>query len=131
MNDDKAGYRYRRYGFRSNVPLISTRDQWMSYFDDRFENIDTTCECECNCDGGCGCDDIKEAITEAINENLDEKFCHVHHHIEDAKEQISCKVCCAKKAIIKHIDDTVETINFAQNFSDLNEQVQEILEKLG
>lgn len=133
MNSERTEYRYSRYGFRSNVPLISNQDQLLSYFDNKFDNIEVDCNCECKseCDCDCCCEEIKEAITNTLNENLNEKFCEVHHHIEDAKQTLCCKICCAKKDIERHIDDTVETINFAQNFSDLNQQVQEILEKLG
>ena len=54
----------------------------------------------------------------------------VHKHIEDAKEHLCCDVYCAKNDIKNHIDHKIDTINFEEQFSNLNEQVTEILNRL-
>jgi outer membrane protein assembly factor BamA len=70
--------------------------------------------------------EIIENITEVINEAKT----NINENIEDAEHTISCQICCAKNEIIEHIDNKFEEANFEENFSNLNEQVTEILNKL-
>ena len=119
---------YRRDEFFDKVPLISCKDQMKLYLDNKFGAIDIDIDTE----------EIKETIVNTIdstldstlNSTLDNKLNKVHHHIEDAKEHLCCDVFCAKNDIKKHIDNKIDTINFEEQFSNLNEQVTEILNKL-
>ena len=119
---------YRRDKFFDNVPLISCKDQMISYLEGKFGSIDIDIDS----------DEIKETIVNTIdssldstlNSTLDNKLNKVHHHIEDAKEHLCCDVFCAKNDIKKHIDNKIDTINFEEQFSNLNEQVTEILNRL-
>ena len=119
---------YRCDNFCDKVPLISCKDQMKLYFDNKFGAIDIDIDTE----------EIKETIVNTIdssldstlNSTLDNKLNKVHHHIEDAKEHLCCDVFCAKNDIKKHIDNKIDTINFEEQFSNLNEQVTEILNKL-
>ena len=115
---------YRRYKFFDKVPLISCKDQMKLYFDNKFGAIDIDIDSE----------EIKETIVNTIDSSLDSsldsKLNKVHKHIEDAKEHLCCDVYCAKNDIKKHIDNKIDTINFEEQFSNLNEQVTEILNKL-
>ena len=115
---------YRRDKFCDNVPLISCKDQMKLYFDNKFGAIDIDIDSE----------EIKETIVNTIdstlNSTLDSKLDKVHKHIEDAKEHLCCDVYCAKNDIKKHIDNKIDTINFEEQFSNLNEQVTEILNRL-
>ena len=119
---------YRCYKFFDKVPLISCKDQMKSYFDNKFGAIDIDIDTE----------EIKETIVNTIDSSLnstldstlDSKLNKVHKHIEDAKEHLCCDVYCAKNDIKKHIDNKIDTINFEEQFSNLNEQVTEILSRL-
>ena len=119
---------YRCYKFFDKVPLISCKDQMKSYFDNKFGAIDIDIDTE----------EIKETIVNTIDSSLnstldstlDNKLNKVHHHIEDAKEHLCCDVFCAKNDIKKHIDKKIDPINFEEQFSNLNEQVTEILSRL-
>ena len=119
---------YRRDEFFDKVPLISCKDQMKLYLDNKFGAIDVDIDTE----------EIKETIVNTIdssldstlNSTLDNKLNKVHKHIEDAKEHLCCDVFCAKNDIKKHIDNKIDTINFEEQFSNLNEQVTEILNKL-
>lgn len=78
-------------------------------------------------------DTAKTEIIENIgtnNEGLKEEIKGIHHHIEDAKDHLCCDICCAKTDIKKHIDNKFDEINFEEQFSNLNEQAEAILEKL-
>ena len=128
--DIKTDYRCDK--FCDKVPLISCKDQMKLYFDNKFGAIDIDIDTE----------EIKETIVNTIdstlnstldstlNSTLDSKLDKVHKHIEDAKEHLCCDVFCAKNDIKKHIDNKIDTINFEEQFSNLNEQVTEILNKL-
>ena len=115
---------YRRDEFFDKVPLISCKDQMISYLEGKFGSIDIDIDS----------DEIKETIVNTIdstlNSTLDSKLDKVHKHIEDAKEHLCCDVFCAKNDIKKHIDKKIDPINFEEQFSNLNEQVTEILNKL-
>ena len=124
--DIKTDYRCDK--FCDKVPLISCKDQMKLYFDNKFGAIDIDIDSE----------EIKETIVNTINSSidssldssLDSKLNKVHKHIEDAKEHLCCDVYCAKNDIKNHIDHKIDTINFEEQFSNLNEQVTEILNKL-
>ena len=119
---------YRCYKFFDKVPLISCKDQMKLYLDNKFGAIDIDIDTE----------EIKETIVNTIdstldstlNSTLDNKLNKVHQHIEDAKEHLCCDVFCAKNDIKKHIDKKIDPINFEEQFSNLNEQVTEILSRL-
>lgn len=115
---------YRCDKFCDKVPLISCKDQMKLYFDNKFGAIDIDIDSE----------EIKETIVNTIDSSLDSsldsKLNKVHKHIEDAKEHLCCDVYCAKNDIKNHIDHKIDTINFEEQFSNLNEQVTEILNKL-
>ena len=122
---------YRGWKFWDKVPLITRDKMFKAYLDGKFDNIDVDVNVDVDVDTA----DIKETITETINENLenlglDNKFCKVHQHIEEAKDHLCCDICHAKKDIKKHIDDKLDPINFEEQFSNLNEQAQTIIEKL-
>ncbi len=120
--DIKTDYRCDK--FCDKVPLISCKDQMKLYFDNKFGAIDIDIDSE----------EIKETIVNTIDSSLDSsldsKLNKVHKHIEDAKEHLCCDVYCAKNDIKNHIDHKIDTINFEEQFSNLNEQVTEILNKL-
>ena len=120
--DIKTDYRCDK--FCDKVPLISCKDQMKLYFDNKFGAIDIDIDSE----------EIKETIVNTIDSSLDSsldsKLNKVHKHIEDAKEHLCCDVYCAKNEIKKHIDNKIDPINFEEQFSNLNEQVTEILNKL-
>lgn len=113
---------YRGWKFRDKVPLIPRDQQWKSYFDAKFGGIDVDVDIDTN--------EIKETIENALNSSLDSKLCHVHKHIEDAKEHLCCDICCARKDIKEHINSKFEEINFEEKFSNLNEQAETIIQKL-
>ena len=120
--DIKTDYRCDK--FCDKVPLISCKDQMKLYFDNKFGAIDIDIDSE----------EIKETIVNTIDSSLDSsldsKLNKVHKHIEDAKEHLCCDVYCAKNDIKNHIDHKIDTINFEEQFSNLNEQVTEILNRL-
>ena len=120
--DIKTDYRCDK--FCDKVPLISCKDQMKLYFDNKFGAIDIDIDSE----------EIKETIVNTIDSSLDSsldsKLNKVHKHIEDAKEHLCCDVFCAKNDIKKHIDKKIDPINFEEQFSNLNEQVTEILSRL-
>ena len=120
--DIKTDYRCDK--FCDKVPLISCKDQMKLYFDNKFGAIDIDIDSE----------EIKETIVNTIDSSLDSsldsKLNKVHKHIADAKEHLCCDVCCAKNEIKKHIDNKIDPINFEEQFSNLNEQVTEILNRL-
>ena len=124
--DIKTDYRCDK--FCDKVPLISCKDQMKLYFDSKFGAIDIDIDSE----------EIKETIVNTINSSIDSsldssldcKLNKVHKHIEDAKEHLCCDVYCAKNDIKNHIDHKIDTINFEEQFSNLNEQVTEILNRL-
>ena len=134
---------YRRYKFFDKVPLIPKDEQWLSYFDGKFSNI--------NVDGN----EIKEIIEQTLDKNLDDKFDEVNTnladkfdevntklddkfdevntHIDDAKDHLCCDICCSKNEIKKEINNfqtKFDAINFEDKFSDLNEQAERIIAKL-
>lgn len=113
---------YRGWKFRDKVPLIPRDRIWKAYFDAKFDAI--------NIDVDIDEEEIKETIEDTINNNLDDKFCKVHKHIEEAKDHLCCDICHAKKDVKKHIDDKFDAINFEEQFSNLNEQAETIIQKL-
>ena len=128
MFEKRTSFNFRCYKFFDKVPLISCKDQMKLYFDNKFGAIDIDIDTE----------EIKETIVNTINSSIDSsldssldcKLNKVHKHIEDAKEHLCCDLCCAKNEIKKHIDNKIDPINFEEQFSNLNEQVTEILNRL-
>ena len=119
---NRIGLDYRGWKYRDKVPLIPRDQQWFGYFEKKFADIDVDIDIDT--------DEIKEVIETTINKNLDGKFCNVHKHIEDAKKHLCCDICCAKKDIKKHIDNKIDPIHFEEQFSNLNEQVETIINLL-
>lgn len=112
---------YRGWRFFDKVPLISREDQWKYYFDGKFDGISVDIDA----------DEIRETIETALDDGLDCKLGKVHKHIEDAKEHLCCDICHSKNDIKRHIDSKIDPIHFEEQFSNLNEQVAEILNRLG
>ena len=119
---------YRRWKFWDKVPLITKEQQWMMYFDGKFDGIDV------DVDVSVDTKPIEEVVENTIENILENAFedglSKVHKHIEDAKEHLCCDICCARKDVKKHIDDIFDSIDFEEKFSDLNQQAQTIIEKL-
>lgn len=119
---------YRRWKFWDKVPLITKEQQWMRYFDGKFDGIDV------DVDVSVDTKPIEEVVENTIENILENAFedglSKVHKHIEDAKEHLCCDICCARKDVKKHIDDIFDSIDFEEKFSDLNQQAQTIIEKL-
>lgn len=111
---------YRGWKFRDKVPLIPRDQIWKAYFDAKFGGINVDIDEN----------EIKETIENTLNSGLDCKLCKVHKHIEEAKEHLCCDICHAKKDIKQHIDEKFEEINFEEQFSNLNEQAETIIQKL-
>lgn len=136
MRDIKSDYRGWR--FRDKVPLITKDTQWRQYFDSKFANIDIDCDFDFDFDPNQIIEPIQNSIevnvqngVETLETHIDEKLCRVHEHIEEAKDHLCCDICCAKNDIKNHIDEKIEPIMlFEEEFSNLNEQVQTIIDKL-
>jgi len=112
---------YRGWIYRDKVPFIPREQQWIDYFNSKFDGIDVDVDVDIDTD----------AITQSIKDELESSLCCVHKHIEEAKKHLCCDICYAKKDIKKHIDEKIEPIMlFEENFSNLNEQVQQILDKI-
>lgn len=109
---------YRGWKFWDKVSLIPKDQQWKYYFDGKFGSIDVDSE------------EIKETIENTLDCSLDCKFHRVHEHIEEAKNHLCCDICCSRNDIKKHIDKKFDDINFEEEFSNLNEQVETIINKL-
>ena len=113
---------YRGWKFWDKVPLIPRDQQWKAYFESKFGGIDVDVDIDMN--------EIKETIEDTLNSSLDCKLCNVHKHIEEAKQHLCCDVCCAKNDIKQHIDNKFDEANFEEQFSNLNEQIETIIQKL-
>lgn len=113
---------YRGWKFWDKVPLIPRDQQWKAYFEGKFGAIDVDVDIDT--------DEIKETIQNTINNSLEGKLCQVHKHIEEAKEHLCCDICHAKCDVKQHIDNKFDAINFEEQFSNLNEQVETIIQKL-
>jgi hypothetical protein len=127
----------REYGYMDDTSLSSRCDQIKEYLDEKMGSTSKIT------------DTIKETITDSMS-TYDEKFCCTNCHIERAKKEIINKIdnqgsgsgCCCKLAtkedvknaieeINEHTDSKFDEMNFNQQFSDLNQQVREIKNKLG
>lgn len=124
---------YRGWLFRDKVGLIPRDRLWKDYFEKKFSEIDIDVDFDT--------DQIQQMIDNAINsiednfgtvieDKLHSHLCHVHKHIEEAKDHLCCDICCAKKDIKDHVDCLFDSINFEEQFSNLNEQAQRIIQKL-
>ena len=123
---------YRGWRFRDKVPLIPREQQWFSYFNSKFDDIDIDVDVDIDTD------DLKqyfkttiEEDLSSVHEHIDNAECHINTHIDEAKCHLCCKINDAKNNINHHIDEKIEPIlHFEENFSNLNEQVQQILGRL-
>ncbi len=75
-------------------------------------------------------DEVKEDVKEGVINEINASEENIVNKIEDAKEHLCCDICCSKNEIINHIDSKIDAVNFEEEFSNLNEQVAEILRKL-
>ena len=140
---------YRGWLFRDKVPLITKDKMWKKYFDTKFGDIDIDVDSmteeikdtvETTIENGLnnGLDTMTEQVKETVettienslNTGFESKLCGVHKHIEDAKNHICCDICHAKKDIKQHVNNKFEAINFEEQFSNLNEQAEIIINKL-
>lgn len=138
---------YRKYKFCDIVPLIPKENQWKEYLDSKFDNIDI--DVNIDTDGMTEkientinsntenitkrIDEAKEEVKEVVNDQtnvINKAKESVEYKIDTAKDDINCNICCTSKEIKKHIDDKIDPIKFEEKFSNLNEQVSEILNKL-
>lgn len=131
---------YRRYCFFDRVPLISCKDQIRSYLENKFASInidtdeikdviETTIENIMETDFGNNFQEVHRHIDEA-KDDVNSNFQSLNDHIEEAKDHLCCDICCAKNDIKRYIDDKIDPINFQEQFSNLNEQVVRILNKI-
>lgn len=119
---------YRRWKFWDKVPLITKDAQWKRYFDGKFDAIDVDVDVDIDTKP------IEDAVETTINNILENAFesglNRVHEHIDEAKEHLCCDICCARNDVKKHMDDVLDSIDFEEKFSNLNEQARTIIEKL-
>lgn len=101
---------YRCYKFFDKVPLISCKDQMISYFNGKFESIDIDTE------------EIKQTIINTIDDSLDDKVSEIHTHIDTTKDDISNEINSSEERIDTHIDEAKDDIT--------NEISNEITNKL-
>lgn len=151
---------YRPWEFADNVQLIPREVQWKTYFDKKFGDIDIDIDMdefkgiveevvETNIEPvNINIEEAKTEINNSITDSKEEIITHIDeakedvineinaseenivNKIEDAKEHLCCDICCSKNEIINHIDSKIDAVNFEEEFSNLNEQVAEILRKL-
>lgn len=126
---------YRGWKFRDKVPLIPRDQQWKHYFDSKFDAIDVDVTVDIDTDEiinaiGDKIDETFDGFDDILNTTLDTKLVDVHKHIEDAKSHLCCDICCAKNDIKTHIDNKFNAVNFEEQFSNLNEQAERIIQKL-
>ena len=130
---------YKEYGYNDKVPLIDKCSQMYDYLEQKFNSI-----------GHIDTDVIENTITNTIENSLGDincKFCTVNKNINRAKKEIieevqEIKTPClchlatkedvrqAVKDINEHTDEKFNEINFIEKFSDLNQQVRELKDKL-
>lgn len=131
---------YKEYGFDDKVPLIDKCSQMYGYFEQKFSGVSVDT------------DVIENTITNTIENSMSDmncKFCGVNNHINNAKNEIihelkhvEAKMPCTcnfttkddvKKAVCdinKHTDEKFDEIDFSKQFSDLNQQVRELNDKI-
>lgn len=119
---------YRRYGYKSDVGMISKSEQLKNYLDEKFANVSVDT------------DVITNTINTAIDESMDCQFRGVNCHIENAKNEIinnlSCSAnpCAATKQDIadavtqinSHTDEKFNEVDFLKQFQDINEQIKNL-----
>ena len=74
---------------------------------------------------------ITDTFNDTISPKIDEVECRIDEideHIEQAKQHLCCDISCAKTQVVNVINEKNEEVQEA--FSDLNEQVAEILAQL-
>lgn len=126
---------YRAYEFTDDTPYVGRTAQIKEYLDSKFANIDIDTE------------KVDRTIRHSVHESLkdvDCQFCGVHKHIECAKNEIienqgGCGGCCematkqdiqeAVAAINAHTDSKFDEVDIPGEFADLNELVQQIVNR--
>lgn len=142
MDKVKKANDYKRYGFDDNVPYQSCCERIKDYLDDKFAGVN-----------GVDQKEIHDTITSSINESMSGVNCQLHgikHDIHCSTHVIvdeihehaggGCQQCLVEKISEKlddavnrvnaHTDERFDGVNFEQKFSDLNDQVAEILGKV-
>lgn len=124
---------YRTYDYDDNAPYVGRVTIIENYLDKKLSSISIDDEKITNT--------IEASITESLGD-INCKFHSVHHHIEDAKNEIienqgggcMCNIATKKdiadavKNINTHVDEKFNEVDFLKQFSDLNEQIAGIKE---
>ena len=120
---------YRPYEYDYDTSYVGRTGVMENYFDRKFSSISIDK------------DEIRETIEESVHDSLgdiDCKFCSVHNHIEHAKNEIIDSQPCmchlatkedianAVNQINTHTDEKFDEIDFAQQFTNLNEQLSNL-----
>ena len=110
---------YRRYKFFDKVPLISCKDQMISYFNGKFDSIDIDT------------DEIKQTIINTIDDSLDDKLSEIHTHIDTTKDDISNEINSSEERIDTHIDEVKDNITneISNKISSSEEKIQNYIEE--
>lgn len=113
---------YRRYKFFDKVPLISCKDQMVSYFDSKFDSIDIDT------------DEIKQTIINTIDDSLEDKVSEIHTHIDTAKDDISNEINSSEEKIDAHIDEVKDNIsevkdNISNEISSSEKKIQNYIDE--
>ena len=133
---------YKMYGYDDAVPFKSKCENMKEYFDEKFAGVN----------------DVDEAtIRNTIHSSVSESMCGVNHQLHGIRHDIHCSThtivdeihahsgdcgdCCNERMAAKideavervnaHTDERFNGINFEQKFSDLNDQAEEIIRRLG
>lgn len=130
---------YRKYKFCDNVPLIPKENQWKEYLDSKFDDIDIDIDIDTDDMSekieiiSKHIDEVKKEVTEIVSNQTDvinKAKESVEYKIDTAKDNINCNICCTAKGIKKHIVNKIDSFKFEEKFSNLNDQVSEIINKL-
>lgn len=106
---------YRRYKFFDKVPLISCKDQMISYFNGKFDSIDIDT------------DEIKQTIINTIDDSLDNKVSEIHTHIDTTKDDISNEITSSEERIDTHIDEVKD--NISNEITSSEEKIQNYIDE--
>lgn len=132
----------RRYGFCEKVPFKSSCENIKEYLDEKLNGISGPSQSE-----------IRDTITSSVNSsmsdikrglhNIDRHITHAENHIIDEIHIHANDGCCCcgggmsendietiVARVNQHTDEKFEEVDIAKNFSDLNEQVAEIMDKI-
>ena len=106
---------YRRYKFFDKVPLISCKEQMISYFNGKFDSIDIDP------------DEIKQTIINTIDDSLDDKVNEIHTHIDTTKDDISNEINSSEERIDTHIDEVKD--NISNEITSSEEKIQNYIDE--